>query len=105
MFHNLFSFLESNGRFSVNYRKSLHVKSKHYPYGASVHYLECADSSIANNGATFLGKSAKGNTGCVQSRTAAVKVARPPWVEQLDWADEILNSRENHRNISKNQLC
>ena len=57
-------------------------------------YLECVDSSIANNGATFQGKSAKGNTGCVLSKMVAVMVvnaAKPPWVEQLDWADEILN--------------
>jgi len=68
------------------------------------------DSSIANNGATFQGKSAKGNTGCVQSKMVAVMVvnaAKPPWVEQLDWADEILykNSRLCNRANSTEIPC
>ena len=47
-------------------------------------------NNIANNGATFQGKSAMGNMGCVQNMTGAVMVAKPPLEAQLDSVDEIL---------------
>ena len=54
------------------------------------HYLEYVGNNIANNGATFQGKSAMGNMGCVQSKMVAVRAVKPPLAEQLDLADEIL---------------
>ena len=57
-------------------------------------YLEYVGNNIANNGATFQGKSAMGNMGCVQNMTGAVMVAKPPLEAQLDSADEILVSQE-----------
>ena len=58
-------------------------------------------NNIANNGATFQGKSAMGNMGCVQNMTGAVMVAKPPLEAQLDSADEILVFPRNYKIVRK----
>ena len=64
-------------------------------------YLEYVGNNIANNGATFQGKSAMGNMGCVQNMTGAVMVAKPPLEAQLDSADEILVFPRNYKIVRK----
>ena len=68
-------------------------------------YLEYVGNNIANNGATFQGKSAMGNMGCVQNMTGAVMVAKPPLEAQLDSADEILVSQEIKELSEKKKKC
>ena len=70
------------------------------------HYLEYVGNNIANNGATFQGKSAMGNMGCVQSKMVAVRAVKPPLAEQLDLADEILffgklDQKNQRKNLKK----